>query len=67
MLANFRDAVLGTASPATTLEDALDVMRTAQRAVDALAAAGAPFERPNAPTHVASRQLQTPLGQPRAN
>jgi len=67
MFAQFRDVVLGTAAPVTTLENAVDVMRTAQRAIDALAAAGAPFERPNAPKHVASRQLQTPLGEPRAS
>jgi molybdenum cofactor biosynthesis enzyme MoaA/predicted dehydrogenase len=63
MLANFRDVVLGRAAPATTLADALDVMRTARRAVDALEAAGAPFERPNAPKHVASRSLQPAVDQ----
>jgi MoaA/NifB/PqqE/SkfB family radical SAM enzyme/predicted dehydrogenase len=61
MLANFRDVVLGKAEPAATLEEALDVMRTARRAVEAVDAAGAPFERPNAPKHVASRALQQPF------
>jgi predicted dehydrogenase len=63
MLANFRDVVLGKAKPAATLEEALDVMRTARRAVEAVDAAGAPFERPNAPKHVASRALQQPFQQ----
>jgi molybdenum cofactor biosynthesis enzyme MoaA/predicted dehydrogenase len=57
MLASFRDFVLGKAEPAATLDEALEVMRTARRVVDALAAAGAPFERPNAPRHVSSREL----------
>jgi MoaA/NifB/PqqE/SkfB family radical SAM enzyme/predicted dehydrogenase len=61
MLANFRDVVLGTAPPATTLDDALDVMRTAAAAVDAIAAAGAPFERRTAPRHVASPELRQPV------
>jgi MoaA/NifB/PqqE/SkfB family radical SAM enzyme/predicted dehydrogenase len=61
MLANFRDVVLGKAAPGTTLEEAIDVMRTARRAVDAVDAAGAPFERPNAPKHVASRVAQQPF------
>jgi predicted dehydrogenase len=61
MLANFRDVVLGKAEPGATLEEALDVMRTARGVVNALDAAGAPFERPNAPKHVASRVLQQPF------
>jgi predicted dehydrogenase len=61
MLANFRDVVLGKAEPAATPEEALDVMRTARRVVEAVDAAGAPFERPNAPKHVASRALQQPF------
>jgi predicted dehydrogenase len=64
MLANFRDVVLGKAEPVTTLDDALAVMRTARRVIDALADAGAPFERANAPRHVASSALQQPLGRP---
>ena len=58
MLLAFHDAALGRARPAATLAEALDVMRAARRVVDALAAAGAPFDRPNAPKHVASRALQ---------
>jgi predicted dehydrogenase len=61
MLANFRDVVLGKALPGATLEDALDVMRTARRVVEALAAAGAPFDRPNAPRHTLSREMRPGL------
>lgn len=61
MLANFRDVVLGAAEPAATVDEAVDIMRTAHAVVDAVAAAGAPFERPNAPVHVASRALQQPF------
>lgn len=57
MLASFRDFVLGKTEPGATLDEALDVMRTARRVVEALAAAGAPFERPGAPRHVSSREL----------
>jgi hypothetical protein len=58
MLANFRDVVLGKAQPVTTLEAALAVMQTARAVIEALSAGGAPFERPTAPRHVASRPLQ---------
>jgi MoaA/NifB/PqqE/SkfB family radical SAM enzyme/predicted dehydrogenase len=61
MLANFRDVVRGHAEPGATLDEALEVMRTARRVVDAVAAAGAPFERPHAPKHVASRAVQQPF------
>ncbi len=61
MLANFRDVLLGKAEPGATLDEALDVMRTARRVVEAVAAEGAPFERPNAPKHVASRAVQQPF------
>lgn len=61
MLAGFRDVVLGKAPPTATVDEAIDIMTTARRAVDAVAAAGAPFERPQAPRHHASRALQTPL------
>lgn len=61
MLANFRDVVLGKAKAGATLDEALEVMRTARGVVNALDAAGAPFERPNAPKHVASRALQQPF------
>jgi predicted dehydrogenase len=64
MLASFRDVVLGKAEPAATLDEALDVMRTAAAVVDAVAAAGAPFERASAPVHVASRELRQPLREP---
>src|SRR5205823_4391144 len=62
MLANFRDCILGVAPAGATLEEAIDVMRTARRVVEAVAAAGAPFERPNAPHHTASRALQPAFG-----
>jgi len=58
MLANFRDVVLGKAQPATDLGAAIDVMRTAKAAIEALEESGAPFERRGAPKHVASRSLQ---------
>jgi hypothetical protein len=64
MLANFRDVVLGKVPPPTTLQAALEVMQTTRRVIDALAGAGAPFERPTAPRHVASRALQSGLGHP---
>jgi hypothetical protein len=58
MLARFRDFVLGTGAPAATLEEAIDVMRTARNIVEALEAAGAPFDRVTAPRHVKSPSLQ---------
>jgi molybdenum cofactor biosynthesis enzyme MoaA/predicted dehydrogenase len=60
MLAHFRDVILGIAQPAVTAAEALEVLRATQAAVDALEAAGAPLDRPNAPKHVASRQLVSP-------
>lgn len=57
MLAHFRDVVLGKAEPLVSPRQALDVMRAARAAVDALGAVGAPFERPDAPRHVASPEL----------
>lgn len=62
MLENFRDTVLGVAQPVATVFDAPDIMHTALRVVEAVAAAGAPFERPTAPKHVASRDLHAALG-----
>lgn len=57
MLRQFRDTVVGKSAPGATAEEALDVMRTARGVLDGLAAAKAPFVRPNAPRHVASRAL----------
>jgi MoaA/NifB/PqqE/SkfB family radical SAM enzyme/predicted dehydrogenase len=57
MLAHFRDVVLGKARPMVALADGLDVMRAARVAIEALDAAGAPFDRPGAPRHVASAAL----------
>jgi predicted dehydrogenase/MoaA/NifB/PqqE/SkfB family radical SAM enzyme len=54
MLGHFRDVVLGRERPLVTPAEALDVMRAARRAIEALDAAGAPFDRPNAPKHVAN-------------
>ena len=62
MLANFRDVVLQDASPMTNMSDALDVMRSTENVVDAVEAAGAPFNRNSAPRHVASRELRRPHG-----
>src|SRR5262249_13406183 len=61
MLAHFRDVVLGKSTPGITLDEAIDAMRTPRLAVEAVGAAGAPFERPNAPRHVSSRALQQPF------
>ena len=55
MLENFRDTVLGTCEAGATLDEAIEVIQTAQAVVDAVEAAGAPFDRPDAPVHVASR------------
>jgi hypothetical protein len=57
MLRHFREVAAGDAAPLATGADAIDVAATARAAIDALAAAGAPFERPGAPRHVASRAL----------
>ncbi|MFT3769685.1 MAG: radical SAM protein [Minicystis sp.] len=57
MLAHFRDVVLGKVKPLVSPQDALDVMRAARAAIEALDAAGAPFDRPNAPRHVASPMM----------
>lgn len=57
MLAHFRDVVLGKATPRVSAAEALDVMRATRLAIDALDAAGAPFDRANAPRHVASAEL----------
>ncbi len=61
MLASFRDFVLGKAPPTATIDEAIDIMVTARRVVEAAAAAGVPFERPQAPRHHASRALETPF------
>lgn len=57
MLAHFRDVVLGKATPRVSAAQALDVMRGVSAALDALDAAGAPFDRAHAPRHVASAEL----------
>jgi len=57
MLAHFRDVVLGKATPRVSAAQALDVMRATRAAIDALDAAGAPFDRLHAPRHVASAAL----------
>ncbi len=61
MLANFRDFALGKAAAGATIDESLDIMRTAGRAVEAFAAAGAPFKRATAPKHVATRPAQQPF------
>ena len=57
MLAHFRDVVLGKAKPLVSAAEALDVMRATRAAIAALDEAGAPFDRANAPRHVASPAL----------
>lgn len=57
MLAHFREVVLKRATPWTTLDEAAAVKRAVTAALDALAARGAVFRRPEAPRHVAQRDL----------
>lgn len=58
MLRQFRDIVLGSATQeAPSAEEGLWVMRTVRQLLESLERAGAPFIRPNAPKHVASRAL----------
>jgi predicted dehydrogenase/molybdenum cofactor biosynthesis enzyme MoaA len=57
MLGAFAAAVLGQSQVPVTPDEALCVMQTNRALLDALAAAGAAFERPNAPKHVQSRAL----------
>ncbi len=61
MLANFRDVLLGLATPGCTLDDAIGIMRTARSIVEALEESGAPFDRLGGPRHVASPSVQTAL------
>jgi molybdenum cofactor biosynthesis enzyme MoaA/predicted dehydrogenase len=58
MLVQFRDLLLNQADPATTTAEALQVMQATALALDAIAAAGAPFDRAQAPRHFASRELR---------
>ncbi len=57
MLAHFREVVRGRAEPLVTPTDGLEALRAARAAVEALEAAGAPFDRAEAPRHVASPAL----------
>ena len=57
MLEAFRDAVLGLRPPMASVADALSILRVTHAWVAALEASGAPFRRPGAPKHVASRGL----------
>ena len=57
MLAHFCDVVLGKVTPRVTAAEALEVMRATRAAIAALDEAGAPFDRVNAPRHVASPAL----------
>jgi predicted dehydrogenase/pyruvate-formate lyase-activating enzyme len=54
VLSAFRDQVLGTATPAVGAQEGVDVMRDVATCLEALAAAGLPQQRPNAPVHVRS-------------
>lgn len=58
MLVAFRDLVLGRDSRGATAEQALSVMRTCDVVLEALEAAGAPFQRAGRPKHVASPSLR---------
>lgn len=60
MLEAFRLAVTGEAPAPSTPDEALGVMAATDACVEALGQAGAPFERPNAPRHVASRAIAEP-------
>lgn len=51
-VASFRDLVLARSAP--DLETPLAIARSAEAALDALASAGAPFERASAPKHASS-------------
>jgi molybdenum cofactor biosynthesis enzyme MoaA/predicted dehydrogenase len=57
MLVRFHDAALGEVAPGVTVAEAVEVMSTARVAIEALAQAGAPFDRPQGPKHVASKSL----------
>lgn len=57
MLAAFRDAVRGDATPPVDPADGAEVMAITARIMDALDAAGAPFKRAASPRHAASRSL----------
>jgi hypothetical protein len=57
MLSHFREAALGREAPRVDLSHVLVLRRTVALSLAALAQAGAPFERAQAPRHVASRSL----------
>lgn len=57
LLAHFRDVVLRRVAPRVSAVDGRDVMVVARAAIAALEREGAPFDRPNAPRHVASPRL----------
>jgi predicted dehydrogenase len=61
MLASFRDFALGKVEAGATIDESIDIMRTAGRVVEAFDAAGAPFKRASAPKHVATRAAQQPF------
>ncbi len=58
MLSAFRDVVLQGGLPAATAGQALSVMRTCDRVLDALESGGAPLRRAGRPKHVASPSLR---------
>lgn len=57
LLGHFRDVVLGRAAPRLTAADGRDALLGALAAVAALESSGAPFDRPNAPRHVATARI----------
>lgn len=58
LLNAFRVAVVEGEPPAITVKDGVDVLHNAREVVTRLRADGAPLARPNAPKHVASRELK---------
>lgn len=57
MLAHFREVVRGRAAPLVTPSDGLHALSATHAAIAALDAAGAPFDRAEAPRHVATPAL----------
>lgn len=61
MLEAFRTSVVERAPAITTVRDGADILYNAREVIEALRAADAPLKRPNAPKHVASRELKQRL------
>lgn len=61
LLEAFRAAVVMSAAPTVTVREGVDVLHNAREIISALRSANAPLSRPNAPKHVASRELKPRL------